>query len=49
MRGTVKKKPKISKKQQEVSSTNFFYKTNGFFERNQKIFLIISMLSGALM
>ena len=45
----MKQKTKITKKQQEVTSKSLYDKTNDFFERNQKIFLVISMIAGALM
>ena len=44
-----KTKTKQIKKQQEVSSKSFFLQTNDFFERNQKIFIVLSMIAGILM
>jgi len=51
MKGNVKSKinTKQVKKRQEVSSKSFFRQTDDFFERYQKIFLVVSMIAGVLM
>jgi hypothetical protein len=49
MKGNVKQQQKATKNRQEVSAKSLFQKTNDFFERNRKLFFIISMIAGALM
>ena len=49
MQVNVKKKTKISKNKPEIAIKSFFQKSNDFFEQYQKVFLGISMISGALM
>ena len=49
MKVSAKGKTKQIKKQQEVSSKSFFHQTNDFFGRNQKVFVGLSMVAGALM
>ena len=41
-------KEKKKNKRPEAISKSFFQKTNDFFEKNQKIFLVISMIAGML-
>ena len=49
MRGDKKKQQKVVTKKQEVSTKDLYQKTNDFFDRNKKIFFIISMITGVLM
>ena len=45
----MKEKLNKNNKQPETPAKSFFQKTTDFFERNRKIFLILSMIIGALM
>ena len=49
MKGDIKKKQKAPAKKQEVSSKDLYQKMNDFFERNRKVFFIMSMIVGVLM
>ena len=49
MKGAVTKQKKMIKEQPIVSSRSWYQKTSDFFERNKKIFFIISMIASVLM
>ena len=49
MKGNVKQQQKATKKTQEMSSKSFNQNAAEFFERNRKIFFVISMIAGILM
>ena len=49
MKEDVKRQQKAAIKKQEVTTKDLYQKTNDFFERNRKVFFIITMIAGVLM